>query len=144
MGIFAAFDRWDLLIMIDIVIFLSTILTLLLFILGMVNPGKYFLKMFKEDDEDFMEKDFMEANQMAKKLLVSINSMTITTIIYLVLLNIDPHQKDVKFMWFLLVTEGFVFMSIYTGEFVVKIAQYVYWFKVAISIGWGSYILFDH
>ena len=89
-GIFAAFDRWDLLIMIDIVIFLSTILTLLLFILGMVNPGNYFIEMFKEDDDEFEEKDFMEANLLAKKMLISINSMTITAIIYLVLLNIDP------------------------------------------------------
>lgn len=70
MGIFSAFDRWDLLIMIDIVIFMSTILTLLIFIFGMVNPGKYYLSEFKKDDPDFMEKDFMEANQKRKALLI--------------------------------------------------------------------------
>lgn len=75
--------------MIDIVIFLSTILTLLFFIFGMVNPGKYFLKLFKKDDPEFMEKDFMEANVQAKKFIISINSMTITAIIYLCLLQYD-------------------------------------------------------
>lgn len=77
--------------MIDIVIFISTILTLLLFIFGMVNPGHYFISVFKKDDPDFMEKDFMEANYLRKKMVISINSMTITAAIYLYLISTDLH-----------------------------------------------------
>jgi hypothetical protein len=115
-----------------------------MFILGMVNPGKYFLKIFENDDADFKKKDFMEANLQAKKMLISINSMTITAIIYLFLLNIDPHQKDVKFMWFLLYTEGFVFLATWSNEFMIKMAMGIYVLKVVISIGWAARIIYDH
>lgn len=91
MGIFAAFDRWDLLIMIDIVIFFSTIITLLFFIVGMVNPGAFFIEQFKKDDADFDKKDFMEANQKKKVELISINAMSIAAAIYLVILYKDAY-----------------------------------------------------
>ena len=86
----------------------------------------------------------MEANVQAKKFIISINSMTITAIIYLVLLNIDVKQETVKFMWFTAFTEGFVFIATWSNEFIVKIAKWVYGIKVFVSIGWGIQILHAH
>ena len=40
-------------------------------------------------------------------------------------------------MWFLLVTEGFVFLATWSNEFIIKMAKWVYGFKVVISLGWA-------
>jgi hypothetical protein len=47
-------------------------------------------------------------------------------------------------MWFLLITEGFVFLATWSNEFIIRIAKWVYGFKVIISIGWAIQILSTH
>ena len=47
-------------------------------------------------------------------------------------------------MWFLLFTEGFVFLATWSNEFIIKMAKWVYGFKVIISLGWAFQIISTH
>ena len=51
LGVFKEFDRWDILILFDIVFFLANLLTIVIFTLGSVYPQEV-VKNLKEDDDD--------------------------------------------------------------------------------------------
>jgi hypothetical protein len=63
-GLFGDFERWDILIMLDIVLFLSNLLMIFIFCIGSVYPGEY-LK-----GKGGNKKDYMEGDIEIKKLIL--------------------------------------------------------------------------
>jgi hypothetical protein len=51
-GFFADFDRWDILIMLDIILFLSNLIAVVIFCMGSVYPGEYIKSGFRFLEED--------------------------------------------------------------------------------------------
>ena len=91
------FDRWDLIIMIDISIFLSTILTLVIFTTLNVNDNlksdiKNLDKNVPGENQNLERKekvDFMEDQIEDKKRIIFSNSIAICTTFYLIFVMED-------------------------------------------------------
>ena len=86
-GLFADFERWDILIMLDIVLFLSNILMLFIFCIGTTYTGNIDIR--QEDIHECCGKDFMEGNVDTKKFTIQVNSLAIGNAVYLYLIYID-------------------------------------------------------
>jgi hypothetical protein len=97
-GFFEDFSRWDVLIMLDIILFLSNLVVITCFLIGSVFPGEFISWGLTAKKPDRMEKtkDFMEDRLTVKKLLMQINTLTVANSVYLYLLYIDAYQKDMK------------------------------------------------
>jgi hypothetical protein len=83
-GLFGDFERWDILIMLDIVLFLSNLLMIFIFCIGSVFPGD-----FIRGEKINMGKDFMEGGIDMKKLILQVNSLAIGNAVYLYFIYID-------------------------------------------------------
>ena len=84
LGIFEDFERWDILIMLDIVLFLSNLLMIFVFCIGMVFKDTFF-----QEPQEHLEKDFMEGRVEIKKLVLQVNSLAIGNAVYLYLIHMD-------------------------------------------------------
>ena len=82
-GLFADFERWDILIMLDIVLFLSNILMIFIYCIGRTFTGEIDVR------SQGMGKDFMEDNVDTKKFTIQVNSLAIGNALYLYLIYID-------------------------------------------------------
>jgi len=92
--LFGDFERWDILIMLDIVLFLSNLLMIFIFCIGSVFPGDFIrgekISFEKEEDEKpNLGKDFMEGGIEIKKFILQMNSLAIGNAVYLYLIYID-------------------------------------------------------
>ena len=86
-GLFADFERWDILIMLDVVLFLSNILMIFIFCIGTTFTGNIDIR--QEDINECCGKDFMEGNVDTKKFTIQVNSLAIGNAVYLYLIYID-------------------------------------------------------
>ena len=91
-GLFGDFERWDILIMLDVVLFLSNLLIIFIFVIGSVFPGQFLMEKHLKG----MNKDFMEGNIESKKFLIQVNSLAIANSLYLYLIFVDDFQRDLK------------------------------------------------
>lgn len=85
-GLFRDFERWDILIMLDIVLFLSNLLMIFIFCIGSVFPGDY---LREETRDENTGKDYMEEGIEIKKLILQVNSLAVGNAVYLYLIYID-------------------------------------------------------
>lgn len=89
-GFFGDFERWDILIMLDIILFLSNLLTVIIFCVGSVYPGEFIMKeLHASDIQNIRSKDYMECAIDWKKLVIQVNSLAIANSVYLYLIYID-------------------------------------------------------
>ena len=110
-GLFGEFERWDVLIMLDIILFLSNLVSIVIFCVGSVYEGQY-LKSIFEKKENQEEKDYLEDGMDVKKVILQINSLAIANSVYLYLIYIDDFQRDMKIQWFVLFCDWFFLLAI--------------------------------
>ena len=78
MGLFTDLDDWDILILLDIVIFIGNLVCLVLFTLFTVNTNKCcggYIKKLERLDKMHAEKDTMEVSLYYKKMIIQAQTM---------------------------------------------------------------------
>lgn len=115
-GLFGDFERWDILIMLDVVLFLSNLLVIFIFNIGSVFPGEFLSGAGNK------KKDYMEGYVDEKKLMLQVNSLAIANSVYLYLIYIDEFQRDMKIQWFILVSDWIFLIGIYRSSLFATLA----------------------
>jgi len=92
-GYWSKLDRWDILIMIDCVIFISNIFSILTFLIGqtLIPKGWGFEEMYASRDQDAGNKDYLEAGIEGKRMTIQITNMALVCTVYLVAIKTDSY-----------------------------------------------------
>ena len=143
-GVFHEFDRWDILILFDIVFFLANLLTIMIFTLGSVYPGELIREKIPSNDPEGKEKDYFEEAIDHKKFIVQINSLAIVNVIIFVLIFTDVYQVHFNLQWVVLFCEGAFFLGVLTNGLIFVITGSLVILRTIIVIIWGGIILKTH
>jgi hypothetical protein len=142
-GFFEEFDRWDVLIMLDIILFLSNLVTIVVLLIGSVYPGEFIRNHFDFNEKDpKTTKDYMEEDMDVKKFILQVNSLAIANSVYLYLIYIDVFQRDMKIQWFVLVFDWLFFFGVYSSRGCAACSFLLLVLRYLIVPVWGLVIYF--
>ena len=142
-GLFAQFERWDILIMLDIVLFLSNLLTIIIFCIGSVYPGEFIMMDLHESDLQYIKrKDYMECAIDWKKLVLQINSLAIANSIYLFMIYSDSFQQDLNLQWFVLFCDWCFLLGIYRSTTTAQFTIFLLMLRYLVVLIWGAAMYF--